>query len=125
MSILCIVPSSRLAARARRRLCEAQGGVLFGAEVVTLRDLVPGLLAAGYDRRPLLTPLAERLLMLECVRATREDGHAWGALDELHPTGGTAQALMRSLAELRRAQVKGRLALQVAEGLDPRAKARL
>ncbi|HEY6002103.1 MAG TPA: hypothetical protein VIV57_04450, partial [Anaeromyxobacter sp.] len=62
MPALCIVATPLAAARAARRLCDAQGGLLFGPRVATLERLVPSILAASGDRRAVLSPLAERLL---------------------------------------------------------------
>ena len=65
MSVLCLVPTPLRAARAARRLCDAEGGVLLGARVLTPDALVPELLAAGGDGRALLSPLAELFLAVE------------------------------------------------------------
>ncbi len=85
--------------RAARRLCDAENGILFGARVTTLDALVPGLLAAAGDRRPVLSPLAERLLALEAGEA------AGGPFAALAPESGLSRALASALGELRRGEV--------------------
>jgi RecB family exonuclease len=99
VSVLCLVPTALRAARATRRLCDAEGGVLFGARVTTPDALAPGLLAAAAERRALLTPLAERLLVLEAAAA------AGGPFAALEPQGGLARALAAAVAELRAGDV--------------------
>ncbi|HEX9050940.1 MAG TPA: hypothetical protein VF841_10445, partial [Anaeromyxobacter sp.] len=69
MPVLCLVPTPLAAARASRRLCDAQDGILFGPAVSTLDRLAPGLLAAAADRRAILPALGERLLAAEAGRA--------------------------------------------------------
>ncbi len=80
MSTLCLVPTRLRASRAARRLCDAEGGLLFGPRVVTPEELVAGLLASAGDRRPVLSPLAERLLAVEAGRDALVDA----ALVEMH-----------------------------------------
>ena len=72
VTALVLVPSPLQASRAARRLCDAQGGLLLGPRVTTLEALAPALLAAAGDRRPVLPPLAERLLALEAGEAAGE-----------------------------------------------------
>ena len=110
MSVLCLVPTSLRATRATRRLCDAEGGLLLGARVTTPEALAAGILAAARDPRPLLTPLAERLLALEAGDA------AGGPLSGLDPSGGLARALVGTLQELRRAEVSA--AVVRAAGAD-------
>jgi hypothetical protein len=95
---LCIVPTPLAAARATRRLCDAQGGILFGPRVATLERIAPGLLAASADRRAVLSPLGERLLAVEAARA------AEGPLAGEEPDGGLAAALAGVLRERRRGE---------------------
>jgi len=117
--LLCLVPTPLRAARVARRLCDAQGGVLFGRQVAAPSQLVPGLLAEAGERRPLLTPLAERLLALEAGRAA-------GALGgEIDPAGGLARSLLATVAEMRRGEVTAAAAGAAAEGLEPRPAERL
>ncbi len=98
MSDLVVVPTPLRKARAERRLCDAQDGLLLGPRVATLPQLVPGLLAGAGDRRTILTPLAERLLALGAA------GEA-GLLDGAGQGRGTGRAAARLLAELRSAEV--------------------
>ncbi|MGC3997254.1 MAG: PD-(D/E)XK nuclease family protein [Anaeromyxobacter sp.] len=100
MPALCVVSTPLAAARAARRLCDAQGGVLFGPAVTTLDRLVPGILAAAAERRAVLTPLAERLVAIEAGAA------AGPPLSGLAPDDGLAAALASALAELREAEVR-------------------
>jgi hypothetical protein len=95
MGALRIVASAAQAREWARRICDAEGGVVFGRRACILADLVPGTLAAAGDRRTLLTPLAEQLLALEAGRA------AGGPFADLSPAGGLAAALARALSELR------------------------
>lgn len=118
MAVLCLVPTALAAARAARRLCDAEGGLLFGPRVATPTELVPALLAASGDRRPLLGPLAERLVALD---AARESG-AFAAAD---PASGLARGIARALAELRRAGVAARVAAEAAASLEGPAAERL
>ncbi|BDG07107.1 PD-(D/E)XK nuclease family protein [Anaeromyxobacter paludicola] len=119
MSTLCLFPTPLRAARATRRLCDAEGGILFGARATTLAALAPGLLAGAGDHRPLLTPLAELLLTVEAGRA------AGGSFAGLDPASGLARALASALAELRRGEVPAAVAAGVARELPGRAGARL
>jgi hypothetical protein len=116
---LCLVPTPLAAARATRRLCDAQGGILFGPRVATMERVAPGLLAASGDRRAVLPPLAERLLALEAARA------AAGPLAAEEPDGGLAAALAAVIAELRRGEVGVADARAAAATLDGGAAARL
>ncbi|HEY6104676.1 MAG TPA: PD-(D/E)XK nuclease family protein, partial [Anaeromyxobacteraceae bacterium] len=119
MPALCLVPTPLAAARAARRLCDAQDGLLFGPRVATPAELVPALLAASGERRPLLGPLAERLVVLD---AAREAGGAFVAVD---PASGLARDLARAVAELRRGGVTAESAAGVAASLSGRAAERL
>ncbi|HEX8909517.1 MAG TPA: hypothetical protein VF805_09960, partial [Anaeromyxobacteraceae bacterium] len=65
MSPLCLLPTPLRAARVARRLCDAEGGALLGPRLTTLDRLAPTVLAAAGDGRPVLSPLAERLLAVE------------------------------------------------------------
>jgi RecB family exonuclease len=116
---LVLVPSPLRAARAARRLCDAEGGVLFGPRVLTPEQLLPGLLAAGGERRGVLPPLAERLLALEAGEA------AGGPFAGLAPGGGLARALAAALRELRRGEVVAADAARAASDLGGRAGERL
>src|SRR5512135_3651524 len=108
MPVLCLVPTPLAAARASRRLCDAQDGILFGPTVATLERLAPGLLAAASDRRAILPPLGERLLAAEAGRA------AGGALAGAAPDSGLAAALASALAELLRGEVTAAAARDAA-----------
>ncbi len=119
MPVLCIVPTPLAAARAARRLCDAQDGILFGPTVATLDRLAPGLLAAAADRRAILPPLGERLLAAEAGRA------AGGPLAGAAPDSGLAEALARAIGELRRGEVTVAAAGEAAGRLDGSAGARL
>lgn len=101
MPDLVVVPSPLRRARAARRLCDANGGLLLGSSVVTPRQIVPGLLAAAGERRAVLAPLAERLL---AEGAAREAGLGDGGAG-VAGTAGTARAAARVVAELRRGEV--------------------
>lgn len=116
MPALCLVPTPLAASRAARRLCDAQGGLLFGPRVATPGELVPALLAAAGERRPLLGALAERLLALD---AAREAGGPLAAASSL------ARDLSRAVAELRRGGVTVEAAASAEAGLEGRAAARL
>jgi hypothetical protein len=109
---LCVVGSPLAAARGARRLCDAQGGILFGPAVATLDRLVPDILAASGDRRPVLSPLAERLV---AVRAGRTAG---GPLADLAADAGLADSLAGALAELRRGEVEPEVVRAAAARLD-------
>ena len=113
MSVLCLVPTPLRAARAARRLCDAEGGVLFGARVLTPDALVPELLAAGGDGRALLSPLAELFLAAEAGRV------AGGAFATLEPWDGLAAALAGAIGELRRGEVSAGQARAAAERAGP------
>ncbi|HET9553802.1 MAG TPA: PD-(D/E)XK nuclease family protein, partial [Anaeromyxobacteraceae bacterium] len=117
MPALVLVPSPLHASRAARRLCDAQGGVLFGPQVTTLDALAAALLAAAGDRRPVAPPLAERLLALA---AGKEAGGPFAAAD---PGSGLAAALSSALAELRRGEVSPSAARRAAGSLDGAAAA--
>lgn len=119
MPVLCLVPTPLAASRAARRLCDAQGGVLFGPAVATIERLVPGLLAAAGDRRAVLSPVAERLL---AASAAAEAGGPFAALD---PAGGLAAALCDAIAELRRGEVTAGDARAAAAALEGAPAARL
>jgi RecB family exonuclease len=116
---LILVPSPLQASRAARRLCDAQGGILFGPQVTTLEALTAGLLAAAGERRPVLPRLAERLL----AQAAGHD--AGGPFAGLDPGSGLASALAAALAELRRGGVTASDARAVATSLPGAAAARL
>jgi hypothetical protein len=98
VSDLVVVPTQLRKSRVERRLCDAQGGVLLGPRVATLRNLAPGLLAAAGDRRAVLSPLAERLLALA---AAGDSGLIGGA----GPASGAGRAASRLIAELRGGEV--------------------
>jgi len=117
--VLCLSPTPLAAARAARRLCDAQGGILLGEAVTTLPRLVPAVLAASGDRRPVLPALAERLLALQA------GADAGGPLAGLSPGAGLAGSLWRALAELRRGQVAPRDLRQAASSLEGAPAARL
>jgi hypothetical protein len=115
---LVLVPSPLKAARASRRLCDAEGGILFGARVTTPAALTPLLLAAIGDARPILTPLAARLLAVE-------SGDAVPRLGGFAPAGGTGRALAAAVAELRRGEVTAADARAAAGALAGRPGERL
>jgi hypothetical protein len=119
VATLCLVPTPLRASRMARRLCDAEGGLLFGPRVLTPDDLVPGLLAAGGETRPVLTPLAERILAAEAGRA------AGGPFAHLSPSSGLARALAIAIAELRRGEVVAETLRQAASNLEGGAAARL
>jgi len=119
VSVLCLVPTPLRATRAARRLCDAEGGLLLGARVTTPDALAAIILGAAGDPRPLLTPLAERLLALEAGDA------AGGALAGLDPSGGLAGALAGTLQELRRAEVSAAVVRAAATDLGGAAGERL
>jgi hypothetical protein len=117
--VLCLVPSPLRASRAVRRLCDAEDGLLFGARVETVDAAAARVLAAAADPRPILSPLAERLLAAEAGAA------AGGELAGLAPDGGLASALASALAELRRGEVEAADIRAAARELSGRAAARL
>lgn len=102
-----------------RRLCDAQGGLLFGPQVLTLDGLAAAVLAAAGERRPLLPPLAERLLVLSAGR------QAGGAFAGLAPGSGLAAALARVVAELRAGDVSPEQARRAAAALTGAPAGRL
>lgn len=116
---LVLVPSPLQASRAARRLCDAQGGILFGPQVTTLDALTASLLAAAGERRPILPPLAERLL---AHAAGREAGGPFAALQ---PSSGLAEALAGALGELRRGEVTAEAARAALATLSGAAAGRL
>jgi RecB family exonuclease len=116
---LCLVPTARRAGRLARRLCDAEGGLLFGPRVLTPEELVQGLLTAAGDARPLLSPLAERILVVEAGRA------AGGPFAVLSPAGGLAHALTAAVSELRRGEVTAENVREAAEELQGRAAERM
>jgi len=99
--VLCLSPTPLAAIRATRRMCDAQGGIHFGPGATTLRRLASEVLVASGDRRAVLTPLAERLIVLEAGEA------AGGMLSGLAPSSGLAGALSRTIAELALGEVEG------------------
>ncbi len=119
MPTLCLVPTPLRASRVARRLCDAEGGLLFGPRVLTPEDLVAGLLATVGEARPLLTPLAERVLAVEAGRA------AGDPFAGLSPSSGLARAVAAAVAELRRGEVTAEAAQGAASDLEGRAAARL
>jgi hypothetical protein len=127
VSALCLVPSPLAAERAARRLCDAQGGILFGPMVSTFDRLVAAVLAAAADRRPILTPLAERLLAVEAGQAAAAEERAGHPLAALTPESGLAASLCSALRELRRAGVTAEDVRGAAAALSgaPQAAARL
>ena len=62
MSELVLLPTALRARRAARRRCEARGGVLLGALLATPDQAAIRILAEAGDPRPVLSPLAGRLL---------------------------------------------------------------
>jgi hypothetical protein len=119
VSLLCLVPTALRASRLTRRLCDAQGGALFGRQATTFEALSTALVAASGDRRPVLAPIAERLLAVE---VGREVG---GAFATLSPSDGLAGALGAALGELRRGEVTAAEARAAAGTIDGAARARL
>ncbi len=119
MPALVLVPSPLQASRVARRLCDAQDGVLFGPQVQVLGALPAAILAAAGDRRPILAPLAERLLAHGAGEA------AGGPFSGAAPASGVAAALARAVAELRRGEVSAAAARRAAEGLEAAARERL
>jgi hypothetical protein len=98
VSDLVVVPTPLRKSRAERRLCDAQGGLLLGPRVVTLPQLVPGLLAAAGESRTALGHLAGRLLALDVARDS-------GLVAAAALRGGAGRAAVRLLAELREGEV--------------------
>ena len=119
MSALVLVPSPPRASRAARRLCDAEGGILFGPVVATLEHVATAILAEAGERRALLPPIGERLLALEAGR------DAGGALADVRPGSGLGVAVARAVAELRRGEVDSADAARAAEGLEGAARERL
>lgn len=119
MSVLCLVPTALRAQRAARRLCDAQAGVLLDSRVTTLEGLVPGLLAASGVREPSLSPLAERLLVLDIGQ---EQGGVLAGVTQGH---GLARELVSSIGELRRGEVEPQVARAAAAGLSGGPRERL
>ena len=119
MSALVLVPSPLQASRASRRLCDAQGGVLLGARVTTPEALAAAILAGAGDRRPVLSPLGERLL------AWRAGLEAGGPFAALRPGGGLAASLAAALRELRRGEVTAAQARRATAELQGAAADRL
>jgi len=113
---LVLVPSSLRKGRAARRLCDAQGGLLLGPRVATVPSLAPGLLAGAGETRALLTPLAERLLALDCVVEA-------GLAGAKRPGGARAAAEL--VAELRRGEVASSDVRAAAAAAPARAAERL
>jgi RecB family exonuclease len=99
VSVLCLVPSPLRAARAARRLCDAEGGLLFGTRVETPEGIAGAILARVADPRPILDPLAERLLVHEACHA------AGGPFAGADPAGGVTRAAARLVAELREEEI--------------------
>ena len=124
MSDLVVVPTPLRKSRIERHLCDAQGGVLLGPRVATLRNLVPGLLAAAGESRVVLGSLAERLI---AQRAARDSGLAVGA----GSASGGARGAALLIAELRGGEVApgdllavaGKERGRVAERLEAAARA--
>jgi hypothetical protein len=117
--ILCLVPTALRASRVARRLCDAQGGALFGRQVVTFDAIASSFVAASGDRRPILSPLGERLLAVE---AGREAG---GPFATLSAADGLAASLGGAVAELRRGEVRSSDAAEAARSLEGAPRARL
>ena len=118
MTDLVVVSTALRQSRASRRLCDAQGGLLFGPRVSTLRALVPGLLARAGDPRGLLTPLAERLLA--CSSASEA-----GLIGRMPPASGGARAAAEVIGELRCGEVAAADARAAADGAMGRPAERL
>ena len=108
MPVLCLVPHPLRGARLARRLCDAEGGVLFGARVETPDAAAARVLALAGERRPLLSTLAERML------ATESAGAALRA-DAPGAPAGLVAALAGAVAELRRAEVSAAEVAAAAE----------
>lgn len=119
MRILCLVPTPLAAARAARRLCDAQGGVLLGAPVATLERVAADVLVGAGDRRPVLPALAERIVAADAAR------EAGGPLAAARPGTGLADAAAAAIAELRRGGVAAADAAAAAAGLTGAPAARL
>jgi RecB family exonuclease len=109
---LVLVPSAVHAARAARRLCDAEGGILFGPPVSGLDRVAGEILAAAGDRRPVLSPLAEKLVALEAAHA------AGGPLANAAPDAGLGRAAAGAIAELRRGEVTAEAVRSAVASLD-------
>lgn len=119
MPLLCLVPTALRASRVTRRLCDAEGGALFGRQATTFDALSAALVAASGDRRPVLGPLGERLLAVESGR------EAGGPFASLSPSEGLAGALGAALGELRRGEVTAADARAAAVTLEGAPRVRL
>ena len=119
MTALCLTATPLAAARAARRLCDAEGGILLGPAVTTLDRLVPSLLAEAGERRPVLTPLAARILAAESGR------DAGGPLAGIRPGSGLCAGLASAIVELRAAGIASEVAGAAAASLGGAAGVRL
>ena len=117
--MVCLVPTPLRATRVARRLCDVAEGNLFGARVTTLDALAPALLAGMGDRRPVLSPLAEKLLALEAGDA------AGGLFAGLQPASGLARALASAVGELRDGELASAEVRAAAAEVGGRAGERL
>ncbi|HUL59292.1 MAG TPA: PD-(D/E)XK nuclease family protein [Anaeromyxobacteraceae bacterium] len=119
MAALCITATPLAAARAARRLCDAEGGVLLGPAVTTLDRLVPSLLAEAGERRPILTSLAARILAAEAGR------DAGGPLAGIRPGNALCAGLASAIGELRASGIAPEVARAAAASLGGAAAVRL
>jgi len=78
---LLVVPTPLRAQRIARRLCDAEGGVLFGARVVTPEGLLPGLAS------PSVIPLAHAGMI--AIHAVVGADDVWGLLPRLKGAGAS------------------------------------